>query len=118
MTSDRLEPPTPSGSEHRVVMTTVGTDELARTICRSVVEAGLVACAQLVPIGSVYRWQGEVVEDTEVLVLLKTRRERVGELTEALRARHPYEVPEIVELPVVGGWPAYLRWIDEQTAGE
>ncbi len=117
MASERTEPVQAPllGGGHCVVMTTVGTDEVARALCRAVVEAGLVACAQRVPIESVYRWQGQVVEDTETLVLLKTRRDRVGELTESLRQQHPYEVPEIIELPIVGGWPDYLRWVDEQT---
>jgi periplasmic divalent cation tolerance protein len=74
-----------------------------------------VACAQRVPIESLYRWEGELVEDRETLVLLKTRRARSPELMAALEAQHPYDVPEVLELPVTGGWPPYLRWVDEQT---
>ncbi len=98
-----------------VVMTTVGSDDEARSLCRSLVEGGLVACAQRVPIESLYRWEGELVEDRETLVLLKTRRARSAELMAALQAQHPYDVPEVIELPVTGGWPPYLRWVDEQT---
>jgi len=99
-----------------VLMTAVGSDEAARTLSRSLVEDGLVACAQRLPIRSCYRWRGELVEEDETLVLLKTRRACWPELSEAVRSRHPYEVPEIIELPVTRGWPAYLDWIDEQTA--
>jgi periplasmic divalent cation tolerance protein len=98
-----------------VVMTAVGSDDEARDLSRSLVEDGLVACAQRLPIGSIYRWEGAVVEDRETLVLLKTHRDRSAELMTALEARHPYDVPEIIELPVTGGSPSYLGWIDDQT---
>lgn len=98
-----------------VVMTTIGSDDEARALCRSLVEAGLVACAQRVPIQSLYRWEGELVEDPETLVLLKTRRARSPEVMAALQAQHPHDVPEVIEVPVTAGWPPYLRWVDEQT---
>ncbi len=68
-----------------VLMTTIGSDDEARVLCRSLVEAGLVACAQRVPIESLYRWEGELVEDRETLVLLKTRRARSPEVMAVLR---------------------------------
>jgi periplasmic divalent cation tolerance protein len=108
----------PLDGDHCVVMTTVGSEDAARQLCRPLVEGGLVACAQLVPIGSIYRWQGEMVEDRETLVLCKTSRSRSPEVVEALQADHPYDLPEIIELPVTGGSPAYLRWIDDQTRSE
>lgn len=102
-------------AEYVVLMTTVGSVESAGDLARGLVEEGLVACAQRLPIQSVYRWGGAVVQDEEVLLLLKTRRARAGATMDAVRARHPYEVPEILELPITDGWPPYLRWIDEQT---
>jgi periplasmic divalent cation tolerance protein len=110
-----IEAGDPADAGYCVVMTTVGSDDEARALCRSLVEGGLVACAQRVPIESLYRWEGELVEDRETLVLLKTRRARSAELMAALPAQHPYDVPEVIELPVTGGWPPYLRWVDEQT---
>jgi periplasmic divalent cation tolerance protein len=98
-----------------VLMTTIGSDDEARVLCRSLVEAGLVACAQRVPIESLYRWEGDLVEDREMLVLLKTRRARSPEVMAALQEQHPYDVPEVIELPVTAGWPPYLRWVDQQT---
>ncbi len=105
-----------SSPDHVVVMTTVGSEEAARELSRALVDEGLVACAQRVPVESCYRWEGEVVDEREVLLLLKTPHARAGELVEALARRHPYEVPEVIELPVTGGWPPYLRWMEEQTA--
>ena len=113
--SVHVEAGDPADAGYCVVMTTVGSDEEARALCRALVEGGLVACAQRVPIESLYRWEGELVEDREILVLLKTRRARSPELMVALQAKHPYDVPEVIELPVTGGWPPYLRWVDEQT---
>ena len=107
----------PDVGDARVVMTTVGSEEEARVLGRALVEVGLVACAQLLPIRSLYRWQGELVDDVETLLLLKTTTARSAELMEAVRARHPYEVPEILELPATVGSPGYLRWMAEQTAG-
>ena len=104
-----------SDAGYCVLMTTIGSDDEARVLCRSLVEAGLVACAQRVPIESLYRWEGELVEDRETLVLLKTRRARSPEVMAVLQEQHPYDVPEVIELPVTAGWPPYLRWVDRQT---
>ncbi|MBV8464126.1 MAG: divalent-cation tolerance protein CutA [Acidimicrobiales bacterium] len=101
--------------DYVVLMTTLGTPEAAASLSRTLVEDRLVACAQRVPIESVYRWEGAVVEEAETLLLLKTPRDRAAEAMAAIGARHPYEVPEILQLPVADGWPAYLRWMDEQT---
>ncbi len=101
-----------------VVMTTVGSDEAARDLGRRLVEDGLVACAQRLAVDSLYRWEGELNEDRETLLLLKTRRARSADVMAALAAAHPYEVPEILELEVSAGWPAYLRWMDEQTGSD
>jgi len=100
----------------RLVMTTVGSEEAAGRLGRSVVEAGLVACVQLLPIRSLYRWHGELVDEKEVLLLLKTTPARAAALVDAVKAEHPYEVPEIVELPMAVGSPDYLRWMVDQTA--
>ncbi|MBS0381831.1 MAG: divalent-cation tolerance protein CutA [Proteobacteria bacterium] len=92
--------------------------ETATRIARALVEERLAACVNRVPgIASTYRWQGAVLEDAEVLLLIKTTRERF----EALRARlielHPYEVPELIALDIAAGNPAYLQWIAAETAG-
>lgn len=100
-----------------VVMCTV-PEAAADGLVDALLAQRLVACAQMVgPVRSRYRWQGKVEESTEVLLLLKTTRDRVVALRAAVLARHPYEVPEILELPVAGGHEAYLQWVVAETRG-
>jgi periplasmic divalent cation tolerance protein len=101
-------------SERLVVLTTVGTAEDAERIARALVERRLAACVNVVSgVVSVYRWKGEVCRDEERLLVVKTRRERLEALREALVGMHPYEVPELVALPVEAGHAPYLAWLDE-----
>ncbi len=100
-----------------VVTTTLSSPEAAGALARRLVERRLAACVQSLRIDSVYRWEGEVVEEPEVLLVAKTRRELYDELEQAVRAEHPYEVPEIVAVGLERGLPAYLSWIDEATGG-
>lgn len=88
----------------------------ARRIARALVEERLVACVSLIPGGvSLFWWKGRVVRESETLVLMKTRASRLPLLQRRLRAAHPYEVPELLVLPVRSGMPAYLRWLAAET---
>ena len=90
--------------------------ETATRIADALVGERLAACVQVIPSAlSVYRWQGEVHEDQEVLLVVKTTRARLDALTERIRALHPYELPEVVAVDIAGGLPAYLAWIAEET---
>ncbi len=101
---------------HVVVITTTDSAEAAGELARAVVGARLAACAQVGgPVRSVYRWDGEVRDDQEWQVWIKTAYDRVDELTEFVKANHPYDVPEVVALPVLGGNADYLAWITEET---
>lgn len=103
-------------SEHVRVETTVDSADGAATLARGVVEARLAACAQVTgPIASTYRWEDAVTTDQEWLVVMKTAADRLDELVEQLLAVHPYDVPEIVATPVVGGNPDYLEWVTDET---
>jgi periplasmic divalent cation tolerance protein len=62
---------------------------------------------------SIYRWQGKVQQDAEALLLIKSRHDRFEALSAAIRARHPYELPEIIEVPLSNGLPAYLDWLNQ-----
>jgi len=102
-------------SRYLQVITTTETSEDAEKIARLLVESRLAACTQIVgPIRSIYRWQGQVETSQEWQCWIKTRAERLEDLQEAIRKAHPYQVPEILALPVESGSASYLRWLDEQ----
>lgn len=85
--------------------------EKAHSIASELVQAGLAACVNILPVRSVYRWEGQVVDDGEDLLIIKTTTDTVPELTEAILKIHPYEVPEIISLPVQDGCIGYLDWV-------
>lgn len=88
----------------------------AEALAAHLIAARLAACVNvLAPCTSVYRWQGKVETATEVPVLIKTTRDRYPALEAAIKARHPYELPEIIALPVTAGLPAYLDWVGAET---
>jgi periplasmic divalent cation tolerance protein len=88
----------------------------ADRIANALVDQHLAACVnRLAPIASIYRWQGHIEQASEVPLLIKTTRERYPAVEEAIRALHPYQVPEIIALPIVAGFAPYLRWITDQT---
>ena len=99
-----------------LVLTNCPDVEVADRIARTIVEQQLAACVnRLAPVESVYRWQGAVERATEVPLLIKTTRERYAEIEQAIRALHPYEVPEIIAMPVSAGLASYLRWVADET---
>ncbi|MFC6591569.1 divalent-cation tolerance protein CutA [Deinococcus lacus] len=93
-----------------VVMVTVPA-EAAEAIAHSLVQERLAACVQAGAVQSVYRWQGEVKESREVLLLIKTAGERYTELERRIQELHPYDLPEIVALPVDRALPEYQSWL-------
>jgi periplasmic divalent cation tolerance protein len=98
----------------RVALMTAPSAEVAERIVRELVEAGVVACGNIVPgVTSIYRWQGSVERESEVLVVFKTVERRVAELIERVRALHPYDVPELLVLNVADGNPSYIGWVQE-----
>ncbi|MBF0255317.1 MAG: divalent-cation tolerance protein CutA [Gammaproteobacteria bacterium] len=88
----------------------------AQSLARQLVERGLAACVNILPgVSSVYAWQGQVEQAEEVLLLIKTASERVETMQQALAQLHPYEVPEIISLPVSAGHHPYIQWVRECT---
>jgi periplasmic divalent cation tolerance protein len=95
-----------------VVLTTTETPQQAAQLAHLLVAAELAACAQILPpMTSIYRWQGNVEETTETLLLLKTTRAIYPALETAIKAHHSYQTPEIIALPVETGAADYLNWL-------
>jgi len=101
-----------------VVLTTVGSEDDAVRIASALVERRLAACVNVIPgVRSIYRWQGAIQDDREVLLVIKTTGDRREALTVALAELHPYEVPEIVALDPSFVAPAYARWLSDAVRG-
>lgn len=99
-----------------VVLCTVPDEEVGASLARTVVEERLAACVNLVPgLRSIYSWKGEIQDDGEILLVIKTRGSRFGELRERIAALHPYDVPEIVALPAADCHRPYRDWVLEVT---
>ena len=100
-------------SPYRVVFCTCPDPESAEALARRLVEAAQAACVNIVPgLRSVYLWQGRLESETEQLLIIKTRAEVYPELEKTINAHHPYQVPEVLSVPVDAGMPAYLAWLD------
>jgi periplasmic divalent cation tolerance protein len=95
------------------VFTTCPDTTTAQTLARALVDEGLAACVNILPgVQSVYRWKGETESADEILLLIKTPGERYGEVERRIVALHPYELPEVVGVPIVNGLAPYLAWLE------
>ncbi|RAP58230.1 divalent-cation tolerance protein CutA [Oleiagrimonas sp. MCCC 1A03011] len=104
-------------TDARLLLCTCPDEASAARIARALVEARLAACVSRLPgLTSTYRWEGAVQEDTEVLLLIKTRAAAVAALQARLLELHPYDVPELIALNIADGLPAYLDWLGESVA--
>ena len=100
-----------------VVLTTLASAEEAVALVRTLLERRLIACGNILPgVRSLYRWEGKVADEREVIVILKTRTVRLDALELAFGELHPYKVPELLALPVSAGLHKYLEWIDDETS--
>ncbi len=100
-----------------VVLVTCPSQEVGEKVGRSLVEEQVAACVNVVPgVTSIYRWEGKICRDPEVLLVIKTRRPRLAALIRRVKALHPYSVPEIIALPLVGGSRPYLSWVRDSTS--
>jgi periplasmic divalent cation tolerance protein len=99
-----------------VIYSTTDTIDTAKSIARSLVKERLVACVHIIPkIESIYRWQGKIEEADECVLIAKTSERNVNKVMQKIRSLHPYEVPEIIVLPPVGGLKEYLDYVEEET---
>ncbi len=105
-------------SEAIVVLTTFPDRPSAEQAARALVEGGLAACVNVLPeMTSIYRWQGALQQDSEHQLVIKTVARRLADIDAWLRQHHPYELPELVALPVQGGSRDYLNWLETSTHG-
>lgn len=104
------------GQPPLIVLTTCPDEPVAARLARALVAERLAACVQRMPLtASTYRWQGQVLEEAEVLLVIKTATDRYQALAARLRQLHPYQVPEILAVPVADGLPDYLQWLVAET---
>lgn len=102
-----------------LVLTNLPDAASADALAAALIEARLAACVNiLAPCRSVYRWNGAVEQASEVPMLIKTTEDRYAALEAAIRTQHPYELPEIIALPITRGLPDYLAWVDTETSPE
>lgn len=107
----------PSDQEILLVMTTITDIEKGKELARQIINKRLAACCNIVPsITSIYRWQDEVCEDTESLLVIKTSKSRFNLLCDLIKARHPYQLPEIIALPITSISQEYLSWVIQETS--
>jgi len=108
----------PSRESVAVVYVTAPDADVAERIARALVGERLAACVNLVPgVRSVFRWEGELEEASEVLLVAKTATERVDALAQRVRELHPYDLPETLAVPASGGSDAYLAWVRAESTG-
>lgn len=118
MTPAQTTPDSASGAPI-VVLTALPERALAETLARELLAARLAACIHIgAAVESLYHWRGQVEKAREVPLAIKTRAELYGRVEAAIRQRHPYELPEILAVPIVHGLPAYLDWIAGETVHE
>jgi periplasmic divalent cation tolerance protein len=106
-------------TEMLIVFTTFATEEDAARVARVLVEERLVACANVLPgARSLYRWEGKLADEREVVVLMKTRKQDWAAFLTRLHALHPYDTPECVAVRVAAGAPKYMAWLDAALSPE
>jgi len=106
-------------SDAIIVMVTCGSSGEAETIARQLLEEKLVACVNIAGrIRSLFHWKGAIARESESLLLMKTVLSRFDDLARRVKELHPYEVPEIIAMPIMVGNPDYLNWIEQATSPE
>ncbi|UCG79434.1 MAG: divalent-cation tolerance protein CutA [Nitrospirota bacterium] len=102
--------------EYIIVFITASNEDEAGGIARKLVEEKLAACVNIIrDIRSVYMWKGKIEDDTEVLMIVKTRKEHFEKLRDVVTELHSYEVPEVISLPLIAGSEPYLAWLKDVT---
>ena len=99
-------------SNYGIVMVTVANRAEGQAIAATLIETKLAACVNLLPVESIYRWQGKIEQDEEYQLIIKTDLNKFTQLSETIQTLHSYEVPEIIAMPIVTGSNSYLNWLE------
>lgn len=97
-----------------IVVFSTAPQDTSASLARILIEQRVVACVNVVPVRSCYRWKGEFCDEGEDLLIMKTTKEKAGDVIAAIKAHHPYELPEIIALPVIDGYNPYLEWVEQE----
>ncbi|KHG33890.1 divalent-cation tolerance protein CutA [Sulfurospirillum sp. MES] len=98
-----------------MITTTFPDEQSAKKVIALLLEQRLVACAQILPVQSFYRWEGDVCEETESLVIMKTKSHLFDAIQSLILAHHPYAIPQLILIPIEKGLHTYLQWVDQET---
>lgn len=114
---DNPNKPNNTASKYILVLNTCPDLQTAESIANILVDQQLAACVNIVPgVISVYQWKGQVEKEQEALLIAKTRADKFSQVTNTIKTRHPYELPEVISVPINDGLPEYLSWIDDNVA--
>jgi periplasmic divalent cation tolerance protein len=103
--------------EHSIAYITTPDDQTAKKLAHNIISQNLAACVNIIPqITSIYHWEGKINEDSEVLLMVKTKTARIDELSNFVRENHPYSVAEVISVKIDNGNPPYLDWISKTVA--
>jgi periplasmic divalent cation tolerance protein len=103
-------------TKHLVVFVTTPSKDIGEQIAKTLMETQMAACVNLLPeMRSIYTWEGEVCNEAEVMMVIKTQANLFEALAESIQSLHPYEVPEIIAVPIIAGSENYLAWIEAVT---
>lgn len=103
-------------NNHIIILTTLPDEAVARRLAQELIKGQMAACINILPrMSSIYSWKGKIEEGQEHLLMIKTRAECYSAIEQAIKAQHPYELPEIIATPISHGLPEYMNWIDENS---
>ena len=102
-------------NKYSLIISTCADKETAKAIAKVLVETRLAACVQMFPIESVYLWRDKICDEGEIMLFIKSKAGLFDKISAAIKENLPYEVPEIILVPIEGGLPEYLNWIDDCT---
>ncbi|MCL2078140.1 MAG: divalent-cation tolerance protein CutA [Oscillospiraceae bacterium] len=103
-------------NNYSIIITTSPDKETAKKTAKLLIEKHLAACAQIFPVESIYIWQGKICDDDEFLIFIKSKTALFEKIAAEIKENHPYDVPEIIQIPIINGTPEYLKWIDDSTS--